>query len=230
MRGIPSLRAGRSRLIELIFSGPLPADVVVLPAASGEAEYRERGSRFIAVCRGVDSEQQARDFRADERRRYHDASHHIVAARLHSGSDLYDDDGEPAGTGGRPVLDAISGSGMTNVAVVVTRYFGGTKLGTGPLARAYAKAAGDALGRTGRRRRVVGKKLHLRFAYEDTGAVMRALAAARARRLGDAYSERSELEIGVALSKVGGLRETLRDTTAGRIEIVERDESVLLPE
>lgn len=154
----------------------------------------------------------------------------MLAARFCSATDLYDDDGEPAGTAGRPVLDAISSSGLTNVAVVVTRYFGGTKLGTGPLARAYAQAAADALDRSGRRPHVVGRRLSLRFAYEDTGPVMRVLAIARVWRLSESYSEVSELEIGVAASEARNLHDSLRDSTGGRIEIVEGDESLLFPE
>ena len=230
MRGVPPVRAGRSRLAGLIESGARPADPLVLPASPGEAEYRERGSRFIAVTRGVDSEQEARDFRAAERRRFHDASHHVLAARLHFGSELFDDDGEPAGTGGRPVLTAIAGSKLTNVAVVVTRYFGGTKLGTGPLSRAYGRVAREALARTARRRCVAGRRVRLRFAYEDTGAVMRALSSVGARRLDGKYAERSELAISVALNDLRALRDRLRDATADRIEIHESTESVLLPE
>ena len=200
-----------------------------MPADGASAEHRERGSRFIAFVRAVSSENEARDFRAEIRRRFHDATHHVLAARLAAGTELLDDDGEPAGTGGRPVLDALAGSGLTDAAVVVTRYFGGTKLGTGPLARAYATAAAQALASAGRRRLVRGVKLRLRFGYDDTGVVMRALDAADAVRLKEAFSESTELEIGVPRTAAAGLRSVLRDSTAGRIRIAGGDESILLP-
>ncbi len=179
--------------------------------------------------RAVSSENEAREFRADVRRRFHDATHHVLAARLAAGSELLDDDGEPAGTGARPVLDALVGSGLTDAAVVVTRYFGGTKLGTGPLARAYATAAGQALASTTRRRLVRGVKLRLHFGYDDTGVVMRALAAADAVRLEERFSESTELEIGVPRAAAASLRSVLTDSTAGRIRITGGDESILLP-
>ena len=153
----------------------------------------------------------------------------MLAARLTIGAELLDDDGEPAGTGGRPVLDALSASGLTDAAVVVTRYFGGTKLGTGPLARAYATAAARALESAERRRLVRGVKLRLRFEYDDTGAVMRALDAADAVRLAELFSEVAELEIGVPRTAAATLRSVLLDSTAGRIEIAGEGESVLLP-
>lgn len=200
-----------------------------MPAEAASAEHRERGSRFIAFVRAVSSENEARDFRAEVRRRFHDATHHVLAARLAAGIELLDDDGEPAGTGGRPVLDALTGSGLTDAAVVVTRYFGGTKLGTGPLARAYATAAARALAEAGRRRLVRGVKFRLRFSYDDTGAVMRVLDAAHATRLSETFSESAELEIGVPRAVAAGLRSVLTDSTAGRISITGGDESILLP-
>ena len=189
-----------------------------------------RGSRFLAIARAVGSDSEARDFRARERRRLHDATHHVLAARLRDGTELFDDDGEPFGTGGRPVLDAITASGLTDTAVVVTRYFGGVKLGTGPLARAYAAAAGAALSSTTRRRFARGAKLRLRFPYEDTGVVMRHLAGAGAVRLREEYSSQSELEVGVPLAVATELAAALRSATGGRIRIEERDEPVLLPQ
>lgn len=229
MRGFPAVRAGRRRLRELSPPEAPAAELIEVPAEAASAEHRERGSRFIAFVRAVSSENEARDFHEEVRRRFHDATHHVLAARLAAGAELLDDDGEPARTGGRPVLDALAGSGLTDVAVVVTRYFGGTKLGTGPLARAYATAAGQALASTARRRLVRGVKLRLRFGYDDTGAVMRALDAADAVRLNERFSEFTELEIGVPRAAAAGLRSVLRDSTAGRIRIAAGDESILLP-
>ncbi len=229
MRGIPAVRAGWSRLRELTPPEAPSSELIEVPADAASAEHRERGSRFIAFVRPISSESEARDFRAEVRRRFHDATHHVLAARLAAGIELLDDDGEPAGTGGRPVLDALAGSGLTDAAVVVTRYFGGTKLGTGPLARAYATAAARALASTKRLRLVRGVRLLLRFDHDDTGAVMRALDAADAVRLKETFSDSTELEIGVPRTSEAGLKSVLRDSTAGRIGIAGGDESLLLP-
>lgn len=229
MRGLPAVRAGRSRLRELSPPQAPSSDRIEVPADVASAELRVRGSRFIALVRAVSSESEAREFRIEARRRFHDATHHVLAARLVAGVELADDDGEPAGTGGRPVLDAITGSGLTDTAIVVARYFGGTKLGMGPLARAYATAAAQALASVGRRTYVRGVTLRLRFGYEDTGAVMRALDAADAVRLRERFSEHAELEIGVPRAAAARLRAVLVDSTAGRIDIAAGEESVLLP-
>ena len=113
-----------------------PPDAVRIPTGPASAEIRERGSRFLALAAPAESDAEARLFRDGERARFHDATHHVWAFRGSTGEERWDDDGEPAGTGGRPILAAIDSSRVFNVVVVVTRWFGGTKLGTGGLARA----------------------------------------------------------------------------------------------
>lgn len=117
---------------------------------SGEScgEYTEKRSRFIATLRRCENEKQATDFLAEMCSKYWDARHNVSAFVLNENSiKRFSDDGEPHGTAGKPVLEVIEGAGLTDTAVVVTRYFGGVLLGTGGLVRAYsaaAKAAVDA--------------------------------------------------------------------------------------
>lgn len=197
-------------------------------AAPAEAEHRVKGSRFIAVTRPISDLTEATECRDVERRRFHDATHHVYAGLLHGGEARFDDDGEPSGTGGRPVLAAIERGGLTDVVVVVTRYFGGTKLGTGGLGRAYGAAADLALDRTPARKVVPGCTVRLTYAYADTGAVTRCLEANGARRLGDRYGGQVELEIALPASRVARLREELIETTAGRTTVVELPGRMLL--
>jgi uncharacterized YigZ family protein len=111
-------------------------------------EFVEKRSRFIGYCRPVKTEKEAVDFINEIRSQHWNATHNVYAYSLREGNiKRYSDDGEPSGTGGMPVLGVITKSGLTDVAVVVTRYFGGTLLGTGGLVRAYtqgAKVAVDA--------------------------------------------------------------------------------------
>lgn len=102
-------------------------------------------SRFIAAAAHVESEQEAADFIAKKRAEFHDARHNVFAYSLASGISRFSDDGEPHGTAGKPILDVVLGSGISDVCVVVTRYFGGVLLGTGGLVRAYSSAAKLAL-------------------------------------------------------------------------------------
>lgn len=112
--------------------------------APARSEIEIKRSRFIASCARTDSEEAAREFIAQIRHNFPDARHHCTAFIIHqdSGPDTArsSDDGEPAGTAGNPMLKVLTESGLTNLTCVVTRYFGGTKLGTGGLVRAYSGA------------------------------------------------------------------------------------------
>ena len=109
------------------------------------AEYEEKHSRFIATCFHCETENQASEIIAAQKSKYWDARHNVYAYILQNGTARFSDDGEPHGTAGMPMLDVIKGSGITNVLVVVTRYFGGILLGTGGLVRAYSTSTRDAI-------------------------------------------------------------------------------------
>lgn len=109
-------------------------------------EYVEKRSRFIATLRHCETEQEAIDFVNEMRSKYWDARHNCFAYSVEKGSLCrFSDDGEPHSTAGKPMLEVIEGSGVKNIAVVVTRYFGGVLLGTGGLVRAYSKSVQDVL-------------------------------------------------------------------------------------
>ena len=198
-------------------------------AGSSEEEHRVKGSRFIAVARAISDLGQAADIREVERRRFHDATHHVYAAILRGGEQRFDDDGEPSGTAGRPTLAAIERADLSDVAVIVTRYFGGTKLGTGGLARAYGAAADLALERIAVRRVVRGRRVLLTYSYPDTGAVARSVDASGARRLDERYGDVAELEVVLPASRVEMLRAEVEEATAGRTELVELPGEMSLP-
>jgi uncharacterized YigZ family protein len=137
--------------------------------------YKEKGSKFIAVVLPVESTDEIRLQLEQLRKRYHDARHHCYAYRL--GDDPYEvrynDDGEPSGTAGKPIFGQIQSFDLTNVLIVVIRYFGGVKLGTGGLIQAYRAAAKDAVGNG----KIVTKhwtvQLEIRFQYPQMNDVMR---------------------------------------------------------
>lgn len=107
----------------------------------GLSAYREKGSRFFGFAHGVASVDEADEIREDLRKQYHDASHQPFAYRLADGTERFSDDGEPHGTSGPSILTQIQTANLYNVQVVVVRYFGGTKLGKGGLARAFSETA-----------------------------------------------------------------------------------------
>jgi putative IMPACT (imprinted ancient) family translation regulator len=198
-------------------------------AGSSEEEFRVKGSRFIAVVGPISDFAGGVGARDAERRRFHGAAHHVYAALLHNGEQRYDDDGEPAGTGGRPTLAAIQRAGIMDVVVIVTRYFGGTKLGTGGLGRAYGAAADLALDRVPHRTVVPGRRCVLTYPYGDTGVVTRMTEAIGAVRLCERYGDQAEIEVAVPESGAARLRVEVAEATAGRAVLVELPGEMLLP-
>ena len=142
-----------------------------------EGGYREKGSRFMAFGFPVKHEKEIKSILATIRKKYHDASHHCYAYRLGHRNELYrvNDDGEPSGTAGRPIYGQLVSNDLTNVLVVVVRYFGGTLLGTRGLINAYRSATLDMLSRAAVVTRLVEVKLRLIFPYEMLNLVMKIL-------------------------------------------------------
>ena len=120
-----------------------------VPTGPGEAEYVEKRSKFMGKIRPVESEEAARAFIDEMKKKYHDARHNCWCYALRNGVMRYSDDGEPQGTAGQPMLEVFSREGVTNAVCVVTRYFGGVLLGAGPLLRAYQGTAKLALAAAG---------------------------------------------------------------------------------
>ena len=116
-----------------------------VPSGSGESELTEKRSRFLGHVRPTETEEEARAFVAEMKRKYYDARHNCWCYLLRDGVERYADDGEPQGSAGLPMLEMFRREGVTNLVCVVTRYFGGVLLGTGGLSRAYSQSAKDAL-------------------------------------------------------------------------------------
>ena len=108
----------------------------LVPAGHGESELTEKRSRFLGHLLPVDTEEDARAFLAEIRRKYHDARHNCWCYRIHDGAERFSDDGEPQGSAGMPMLEVFRREDVENYVCVVTRYFGGVLLGTGGLSRA----------------------------------------------------------------------------------------------
>lgn len=120
-----------------------------IPTGAGEAEFVEKRSSFLGHVRLVETEDEAKAFIAEMKKKYHDARHNCWCYIIRGGAERYSDDGEPQGSAGIPMLEVFRKEGITNVVCVVTRYFGGVLLGTGGLLRAYTKSAKDALDAAG---------------------------------------------------------------------------------
>lgn len=152
-----------------------PSDVYRSIEAPSEGLYKELGSRFIALAYPVGSEEEVRRIMAQVRNTYHDARHHCCAYRIGLGGAVWraSDDGEPSGSAGRPILGQIDSAGLSDVMVVVVRYFGGVKLGVPGLIRAYKTATSDALSKAVPVERTAGSWYRVGFGYEDMPRVMK---------------------------------------------------------
>lgn len=191
-----------------------------------EVELKVKGSRFLARAVRVDDDEAARERRATIARRYHDGSHVCSASRIGTPADVIervDDDGEPLGTAGQPILGAILRVDVFDAAVFVTRWFGGTKLGKGGLVRAYGEAAAMAL--EGAPRRTLWREVvfDVRCPYELIGSVEASIA-----RAGDAvracerdFGETPRFLMRVLQSRADALRREIVEATAGRANVAE---------
>ena len=137
-----------------------------------EAEYTVNRSRFIGRCFPVESEEAALCLLGDIRKKHRDATHNCFAYRIgENAAARFSDDGEPGGTAGKPIMDVLTGRGLTNVLCVVTRYFGGILLGAGGLVRAYSKSAADAVTKAGMVSYLPGTILDIPMDYSRYGAL-----------------------------------------------------------
>ena len=137
-----------------------------------EAEYTVNRSRFIGRCFPVESEEAALCLLGDIRKKHWDATHNCFAYRIgENAAARFSDDGEPGGTAGKPIMDVLTGRGLTNVLCVVTRYFGGILLGAGGLVRAYSRSAADAVTKAGMVSYLPGTILDIPMDYSRYGAL-----------------------------------------------------------
>lgn len=185
-------------------------------------ELRVKGSRFLAQAWGVSSERQARARLQERARSYRDATHHCWAVRLGGPGEVlerHDDDGEPSGTAGLPILGALQRGPLHDGLVVVTRYFGGTKLGTGGLVRAYGEAASEAVDASPWHWKWLLAVLLLECNYDDLGHIEAVVA-----RHGDvvgtverAYDPRPAMTLRVRRSRAAAMLDEIVEATAGRV-------------
>jgi uncharacterized YigZ family protein len=196
---------------------PVPGGALV-PGGPARAEITVVNSRFIASLDYADSVAAARDFIARMKAEFPDATHNVpafIAGTGNSRTEFCSDDGEPAGTSGRPLLAVLRGSGMGNVVVVVTRYFGGTLLGTGGLVKAYSEAGKRVLDRTTQAHMVELTRVRLVLPYSCFDAFRLGLSGFGAAMLREEFTDAVMVEVELPSGNCGIFQTRVADLSSG---------------
>lgn len=193
----------------------------------GEGEIIEKKSRFIATVRPVESEEEALAFLEEMKKKYWDARHncYVYSVGMNREFTRCSDDGEPSGTAGRPMLDVILGEDIYNVAVVVTRYFGGVLLGTGGLVRAYSKAVQQGLAASKVILKQKGIALKITTDYTGIGKIQYIAGERNIPVLDSEYTDKVVMKLLVPVQDVESVQKAITEGTNGRAGI-EKDQEL----
>jgi uncharacterized YigZ family protein len=205
-----------------------------IPAQETRVEIQVSNSRFIATAAPVFSVDEAKAFVARIRHEFADATHNVPAYLVGHGSTVTahcHDDGEPSGTAGRPALAVLRGSGLGDVAVVVTRYFGGTKLGTGGLVRAYGDAVRAVLEALPRAEKVPTHTVVVVTPYSTFERVRLAVEAHQGQILDEAFAVDVTVTARLAVEHLPPFQDALQQMSNGTLQatIVETHEDTIMP-
>lgn len=193
----------------------------------GEGEITEKKSRFIATVHPVEREEEALAFLEEMKKKYWDARHncYVYSIGMNREFTRCSDDGEPSGTAGRPMLDVILGEDIYNVAVVVTRYFGGVLLGTGGLVRAYSKAVQEGLVASKVILKQKGIALKITTDYTGLGKIQYIAGERNIPVLDSEYTDKVVMKLLVPVQDVGSVQKAITEGTNGR-DGIEKDQEL----
>ena len=206
----------------------------LVPLEAVETEIKVVNSRFIASLAPANSVEEAREFLAEIKKRFPDATHHVPAFIIGHGQSIIthcSDDGEPSGTSGRPALAVLQGSGLGNVVVVITRYFGGTKLGTGGLVKAYGEAVKAVLDLVKLAELVPTTTLMFSLPYPLYELGMRLVESCKGIILQDEFGVDVTLTAQFQDEELDGFRQQLTNLTSGQVDaiVVEENPNTAFP-
>ena len=192
----------------------------------GQGELVEKKSRFIATTEPVETEEEALAFIERTRKKYWDARHNCSAFSVGTEqvTTRCSDDGEPSGTAGKPILEVISGSGIHNIVVVVTRYFGGTLLGTGGLVRAYTDATRAGIENSDIVEKIPGRRVDIAMDYTDLGKLQYMLAQNEVLTEDTEYTDKVIIHALFPESDKEKLKKKITEATSGRVMTQEGEE------
>ena len=191
----------------------------------GRGEYVEKHSKFIALAEAIQNDNDARGAISEMKRIHHSARHIPWALRLGfpDAQELFSDDGEPSGTAGRPILTAIKRAGFTDIVVVVARYFGGVKLGTGPLARAFQTAAELAIANANKKAVEQGVRVSITTPYKLVGSVQHILDGVGANIVEREFDTKTRLTALLPALRLDALKKKIDEIIPNGVEIIREE-------
>jgi len=207
----------------------VPYDTVY---TGGRGEIVEKKSRFIADVYPVGTEDEVAGYLETVKKQYWDARHHCYAYILGANGEISrcSDDGEPSGTAGRPILEVLAGKSLKNVLVIVTRYFGGTLLGTGGLVRAYSQAAQAGLANSHIITKQVGYRMEVHTDYSGIGKLQYVAAQLQLPVLDTLYTDQVQISLVVPARLCGQAKKEIAEVTAGKAKTVQEKEEIYFAE
>ena len=204
---------------------------------SGFGEVVEKKSKFLGELHHISTADEAKDLVAAAKKKHYDARHHCYAYLMGEDGEVkkYGDDGEPQGTAGLPMLAVLEGSGLTDCLVIVTRYFGGTLLGTGGLVRAYSAAAEAAIAEAAFAVKIPAVRLSVKTDYKDEGAVRRICDNTAERGVsievaGVDYSDGCDITVNVEAAEAEALKKVLTEALSGNVATEKKGDLFIMKE
>jgi uncharacterized YigZ family protein len=194
----------------------------LIPAEEKRAEHKVMNSRFVASIGPAESIDAAKAFLARIRAEFPDASHNVPAFVIgggNSSTDFCSDDGEPSGTAGRPILTVLKGSGLGDVVVVVSRYFGGTKLGKGGLVKAYTESAQLVVSTVPRARRILVGEFSISLPYPLLEKARKSVRAHHGTIISEEFSETIQMTVSMPEIDLDPFQRSLRDLSSGQVVV-----------
>lgn len=190
-----------------------PSDLYLSISGPAKGTYRELGSKFLAFAFPVETEAEVKKIVADIRKEYFDARHHCYAYRLGADGSKWraNDDGEPSSTAGKPIHGQLLSNSLSDILIVVVRYFGGTKLGVPGLIRAYRTAAQEAIAASIVIEKIASERFRVEFDYLQMNSVMKVMKEMGLAPSGQEYGEKCSLYVRVRLTAADAFRAALAD-------------------
>lgn len=200
----------------------MPEDLYQTISAPSTGAFKDKGSKFFSFAYPVSTESEIKNILSDLKKQYYDARHFCYAYRLGVKNVVFrdSDDGEPANSSGKPIMRQIQSKNLTNIIIVVIRYFGGTLLGVGGLIKAYGNAALDALSNSNIITKTVNNTIHINFEYTYNNIVQKIIKDENLNIISQSFEEECSFTISVRQSETERIADRFKQSTMNNVKLI----------